>query len=493
MILNPCKIEEITLTEIKNQKRVEASNSLNIHPIEKGNRETSELKIAKTYEEGKSNLTAERQIEKQEKHQTDYNNIIINKKYNVNNLYNEATEKTEMYGKNKINITNQNLPKNLVEQHNIKANFFKKNLKLKENALYNTSEKLRNNQEFPALNNNSVNVCGNIKNNENFNDYAKFVQLKDRNNKSKFDESKVKVSNSKTPNNNSTVKRYDLNLNLPIERRDTEFNLSSKNNNIPKIITKNRSSAHYASSKMNKEKLIENLKNFSQEKSLFGAKNNKGNYSNTPLLDNPNASNIEKEISFFANKEVEFNNSKQNNFEYSFMERKSKNTSHKNLANIPSNKVSNNKSSYLLKSEDNSYIIKNVDKIYNTYENYEDKNSNKKCYTPLPNIPKYYGNIRNNKNNKKLKINLSTLKKDYCQNHNYELSPMNNPNYSSNIKDRIINLSTNENMISNTSNNINNKYSPIKSSLPVANFNFKKTPVNNFSKLKKFVNVNSNQ
>lgn len=427
-----------------------------------------------------------------------------------------------MQVKNRIYSANQKLPASLVEQHNIKAGYLKNQLKLKKNNPFlNSSEKLKNNQDFPSIYN-SVNITGSKKNKENVIAYAKFVQIKDKNNKVKLDENNnninnnnfAKISNSRTPNN-FTVKKIDLNLILPLEGREPELNFSAKHNNIPKIITNNRSSAVIGNSNINKTKIKENLKNFSQDKSLFTAKKNPEKSRYSPLLEKANA-NKENDNSFFPNKEIEFNSSKQNNFEYSFMEKKSMHNSHRKseMPNITSKNASNNKSSLLMKSEDNSCLIKNVDNIYNAYENYGDGNYNIKEPAALPKIPKYYGSNNNSNNNnangKKLKINLPSLKKDFGQNANYGLSPINSSdnNYGTNVKDLIINLSTNnDNLINNpiynnvntSSNNRSNfiennhKYSPINVSLPIANLLSKKTPVNNFSKIKKIVYVNANQ
>ncbi len=229
-------------------------------------------------------------------------------------------------------------------------------------------------------------------------------------------------------------------------------------------------------------------------------------------------------INIVNNNEIEFNTSKMNNFEYSFMERKSIHNSQKKLEipHINSNNASKSKNSYLIKSDENSAIIKNVDKIFSTYYE-ENKNLtkinnnsiNNNNLSKLPKISKNYKNNTNNLvNNKKLKINLPIMKKELVAYYpNLSLSPLNNnANYSSVIKEskkKLNDISTKDNLITNQSSNylntsINNKgniidrhyqVSPMNNNYPpVANIFSKKITLNNNSgKIKKIKCVNSNQ
>jgi len=504
MILNPCLIEQSDLEDFNKQiTKNDLLNSLDQQSkeiVNSNNQETSEVKRIKTHEENKHNID-ENFIKKHQINNVDYNIIKINNQYNVSNLYNEV-ENNKREIKNRINSTNQKLPASLVEQHNIKAIYMKNLLKTKKNPLLNSGEKPKknkDNEDFPTINNNNnsreLSANRKIKDNRVIN--PKFIQLSDKNIKNNYQENNSKINNSRTPNN-FKVKKIGLNLNLDLAKNHPEYNYSTKHNNIPKLINK-RDSAILTST--NKTKLQENLKNIYQEKSLFANKNFKQENENSVLENlNPNKVN---DNSLFANKDIEFHNSKMNNFDYSFVGKKSNHNSHRklNIPNIPSNNISNNKSSSLLKSEDNSYVKKNIDNIYKTYENYEDGNSFKKDNVPLQKITKYYSSNITKLNPKKLKINLPSL------NFNYGLSLINNPNnYSNNIKDRIMDLSTNDNLLTNPSYNLdpssnnrsnylekNYKYSPINTGLPVADIFSKKTPINNISKIKKVASVNYNK
>lgn len=364
-------------------------------------------------------------------------------------------------------------------------------------------------EDYPAIYK-SREKASNSKNREKANDVPKFIPLKNhRNLKIKLEENSKKLNsenslkiisnNNKTPNN-LTIKKIDLNLNLPSEENVQEYNFltKSKNNNInksniPKTVNHKRS-IKFPNVNMNKSKLKENLKSLPQNKSLFLNKNIIDyNTKNSQI-----GKNLTNEDSIQENKAIEFNSSKMNNFEYSFMENKSKDNLQKKLeiTNLPLNNISDNKS-YLMKSEENSHIIKNVDNIFNSYENYDDGISNKKVLSALSKIPKYFGI---NNPNRKLKINLPSLKKEHSYKSNLGLSPINNPNYSTNAKSRMHDLSTNDNVLTNpnnilnTSNNNKNNYqernykiSPINANYAIPNIFSKKALNNNYAKIKKVV------
>lgn len=507
MLLNPCLIDDENLSNFNRRPtkndNLEKENLNSTEKIKSSNEDISLLKRVRTTEDNKSNIEEiyHQNIKKEE---IDYNNIKINNQYNVNNLFKEA-ENNKIEIRNRINSANQKMPASVVEQHNIRANYLKNQIKLKKNLhLINSAEKSKNKEDFPTVNNSkshSREVTSNLSK-EKKNIQPKFIQLSNKNNKNSNQENNLKINIPRTPNALS-VKKIDLNLES--EKNQAKYNFSTKHVHNQKIAM-NRDSPNIST--INKIKLQENLKNISQEKSLFANKLNNKSIENKAL--NSNNVKNENDFSFFGNKDIEFNNSKMDNFEYSFMENKSKHTSQNKLEtpNIQSNNYSINKSSNLIKSEDNSNIIKNVDNIYSTYENYDDGNSLKKDNKALPKIPKYYGSNVNTENKiKKLKINLPHLKKDSIKNFNYDLSPNNNLNYITNSKDRFVNLSTNDNLITNPDNNYlntscnnrrniidkNNKYSPINAGLPITNFYSKNTPSNIYSKNKKIVYVQSNQ
>ncbi len=136
----------------------------------------------------------------------------------------------------------------LIEQHNVKANLIQNQLKLKKrnnniNSYEDDNEK-NNINDFPLIKDtsNSKNEgIQNKKNKENAVIYPKFIPYKNiKKNGIKLDESGKDLNNDKSiQGNNLNIKRINLNLNLPLEGKEPEFNFSNKYNNIPKINNNN--------------------------------------------------------------------------------------------------------------------------------------------------------------------------------------------------------------------------------------------------------------
>lgn len=362
--------------------------------------------------------------------------------------------------KNQINgnIYNLNIRKSINESFpNIRNNMNSEDSKQTKNedSVRKKFNKL-NEKNSLILNNGNVPIKKKIDNkNNNYNNNINEIQGNFRekiaNNKRTLKELKINhvhlnensiflnKSENKTPNN-FNVQKLKMKVNFPVEddNKYIDYNVQTENdNNIIKNNKSNLSSLKLVKIRnfqnlnaLNKHKIKENLKILQLEKNSLNLRNNlqtpTNEISHHKSFKNKNFINENSNNkAYFINNVAPLSevnklkdqdqvlNSKENIFEYSFMEKNSKN----NLDNKDSYFINKsiNKNCKLLNSQENSKTFKNVNKILSNYQTNETKTYHKKEISPLPKIPKYYGN---NRTNKVLNINLPTIKIENSINNN---------------------------------------------------------------------------